>query len=308
MNDRSVEKPIRRVRSWYRRRLRIRRALLGVGMLLLLAGVCWQSVARRFALPTLHTSNFLRESFWTRGDIRNNLALMSHARAVRASRQVQGTYPYSVIPGGVRDVADLQEHAARDYVVRRHFAGFDYRRARLIRSGKAREVYLSYRLRDRIFWTRKKVRLLQAELLLTDGNITARARCGNQVSETPKSEVSEEEPAEDVLDQPVAEIEPIGPALPFHFPNVRPNLPGADAVAPSGPQLFAGGFSFPYVDFGVPIPHLCKPGENKKHCRPRHKPPPVPEPATVLLISSGLAAICWRHRRAGRTTAAQAAL
>jgi hypothetical protein len=158
---------------------------------------------------------------------------MSHTRVARVSRQVQGTYPYSVIPGGVRDVADLQEHAARDYVVRRHFARFDYRHARLIRSDKARQVYLSYRLRDRIFWTRKKVRLLQAELLLTDGNITARARCGNQISETPKAEVSEEEPAEEVLDQPVADIEPIGPALPFRFPNVRPNIPGADAVPPA---------------------------------------------------------------------------
>jgi hypothetical protein len=275
-------------------------------LLLVLAAVCWQSLARRFALPTLHTSNFLPESFWTRGDIRNNLTLMSHARAARASRRGQGTYPYSVIPGGVRDGADLEEHAARDFVVRRHFAGFDYRRARLVRSEKAREVYLSYRLRDRIFWTRKKVRLLQAELLLTDGKITARARCGNQVSETPKPEVSDEEPAEEVLDRPVAEIEPIGPALPFRFPNVRPNLPGADALPPSGPQLFAGGFSFPYVDFGVPVPHLCKPGEadDKRHCHHHHKPPPVPEPATIVLISSGLAAICIRHRWAGRKTAA----
>lgn len=295
------------MRSWYRRRLRIRRTLLTAGMLLLLAAACWQSVADRFALPTLHASNFLPESFWTRGDIRNNLTLMSHARAVRASRQVQGTYPYSVIPGGVRDVADLQEHAARDYVVRRHFAGFDYRRARLVRSDKAREVYLSYRLRDRIFWTRKKVRLLQAELLLTDGKITARARCGNQVSGTPKPEVSEEEPAEEVLDQPVADIEPIGPSLPFRFASVHPNLPGADAIPPAGPQLFAGGFHFPYVDFGVPIPHgLCQVGDEdkKKRCRHHHKPPAVPEPATVVLISSGLAAICWRHRRAGRKSAA----
>ena len=103
------------------------------------------------------------------------------ADALKVPTSKHPVYPYSVIPGGVRDVADLQEHAARDYVVRRHFARFDYRHARLVRSDKARQVYLSYRLRDRIFWTRKKVRLLQAELLLTDGKITARARCGNQI-------------------------------------------------------------------------------------------------------------------------------
>lgn len=293
------------MRSWYRRRRRIRQALVTTGMLLLLAAVCWQSVARRFSLPTLHASNFLPESFWTRGDIRTNLALMSHARVVHVARPGQATYPYSVIPGGVRDVADLQEQAARDYVVRRHFAGFNYRRARLVRSGKIREAYLSYRVRDRVFWTRRKVRLLSAELLLTDGVITARARCGNQLSETPKSEVSEEEPAADVLDQPVAEIAAIGPVLPFHFPGVHPNLPGADAIPPTGPQLFTARFSFPYANFGDSIPHLCKPGEEDKdkRCRHHHKPPSVPEPATLLLMTSGLVAIGWRRYRVGRTSA-----
>ena len=318
LNDHSDGKPVRRMRTRYRRRLRIQRALLIAAMLFLLAAVSWQSIARRFALPTLHASTFLPESFWTRGNIRNDLTLMAHTRVARVARQMQGTYPYSVIPGGVRDVADLQEHAARDYVVRRHFARFDYRHARLVRSDKARQVYLSYRLRDRIFWTRKKVRLLQAELLLTDGTITARARCGNQISETPKSEVSEEEPAEEVLDQPVAEIEPIGPALPFRFPHVRPNLPSADAIPPSGPQLFAGGFHFP-VDFGIAIPRgVCESAaqeqfeqahgivddeKKEKRCREHHKPPAVPEPATIVLISSGLAAIGWRHRRAKRKPA-----
>jgi hypothetical protein len=295
------------MRSWYRRRLRIQRALLTTAMLLLLAASCWQSVARRWSLPTLHASSFLPESFWTRGNVRNNLALMAHARTVGFSSGDQKTYPYSVIPGGVRDVADLHEHAARDYVVRRHFGGFDYRRARLVRSDKAREVYLSYRIRDRVFWTRRKVRLLPAELLLTDGNITARARCGNQLSDTAKPEVSDEEPAADVLDQPVGEIAALGPVLPFHLPAVHPTLPGIDADPPAGPRLFAGGFSFPYVDFGgTPVPHLCKPGEEEKgkRCHPHHKPPAVPEPETLLLITSGLAAVGWRHRRAGRTPGA----
>jgi len=306
LNDRGAGKPVRRIRSWYRRRLRIQRALLTTSMLLLVAAACWQSAARRWSVPTLHASNFLPESFWTRGNVRNNLALMAHAHTVRVSSAGQQTYPYSVIPGGVRDVPDLQEHAARDYVVRRHFAGFNYRRARLIRSDKAREVYLSYRIRDHVFWTRRKVQLLPAELLLTDGTITARARCGNQLSENPKPEVSDEEPAADVLDQPVAEIVALGPVLPFHFPTVHPSLPGIDANPPTAPKLFAGGFSFPYVDFGgTRVPHLCKPGEEEKdkRCRHHHKPPAVPEPATLLLIVSGLAAIGWRFRREGRMLA-----
>lgn len=300
----------RRRRSWYRRRLRNRRIVLAATMLLLLVAVCWQRAARFLSLPTLHTSSILPESFWTRGDIHRNLPLMSHARLPRVVHLDQSTYPYSVIPGGVRDAVELREIAARDYVVRRHFAGFDFNRARLVRSDKAREVYLSYRIRDRVFWTRKKVRLLAAELLLTDGKITARTRCGNQVSETPKGEVSDEEPETDLLDQPVTEIEPIGPSLPFRFAGPRPDLPGTDVAPPRGPELFYARYYFPYVEFGVPIPRgVCKPGDDhgdpdhRKRCK-HHKPPVVPEPASVLLVCTGLALVTWRYVRSNRSQVA----
>ena len=295
----------RRRRSWYRRRLRIRRTLLTAGMVLMLVVVSWQSVARHLSLPMFHASTFFPESFWTRGDVHRKLALMPQAHIVHVDRG-QAAYPYSVIPGGVRDVADLQEHAARDYVVRRHFKHFNYRNARMTRAQRAREVYLSYRLRDHVFWTRKRVRLLEAELLITDGQITARARCGNQISETPQPEVSDEEPDLDVLDQPVAEIAALGPVLPFRFPSVHPNLPGIDANPPGSPKLFAGGFNFPFVNYGIPAPRLCKPGEEEtdKHCRHKRRPPPAPEPATWLLLASGLAAVSWQYRRAGRKFAA----
>jgi PEP-CTERM motif len=321
LNANSNGRVVRKRRSWYRRRLRIQRTLIATSMLLLLAAVCWRSAARHFGLPAVHPSQILPDSFWARGDIRNKLSLMAVRTVARhASSQSRGTYPYSVIPGGVRDAADLREIAARDYVVARHFARFEYIRARLVRAREAREVYLSYRLRDRIFWTRKKVHLRPGELLITDGKITARTRCGNQVSENPKPEVSDEEPDEEVLDQPVAEIEPIGPSLPFRSALARPSLPGAEPQPPRSPQHFAGGFHFPYVPFGVPPPSgLCETAaqeqwelghgivddeKKEKHCRPRHKHPVVPEPATVLLISSGLVGIYWRYRRAGRAPAA----
>ena len=294
------------MRTWYRRRRRNRRFFVTTAMTLLLGAVCWQSLARQWSLPTLHASKFLPESFWTRGDVRSKLALMSHARTRYVSHPGRAAYPYSVIPGGVRDVTDLQDRVARDYIVRRHFARFNFARARMVRNRQAREVYLSYRLRDRVYWTRKKVRLLEAEMLVTDGAITARARCGNQISETPQAEVSDEEPAEDVLDQPVSEIAALGSPLPIRFPSVHPNLPGADAIAPGGPQLFAGGFHFPFVDFSVPVPHLCKAGEdlNDKKCKKHRQHPPAPEPATWLLLVSGLAAVGWQYRRSRRQSAA----
>ena len=299
MSDPVVGQHIRRRRSWYRRRLRIQKTLAISVMLLLLGAATWQNVARHLALPRLHPSKMFSDSFWGRGDVRHKLALAAGRTAARKWLQSRPTYPYSVIPGGVHDVNELRELAARDYVVRRHYARFNYDRASLVRAGEGRLVYMSYRRGDAIFWTRKKVHLHPDELLLTDGEITARARCGNQVSEMPKSEVSEEEPEEDVLDQPVAEIE--SRALPFRSSLTRPSLPGTNPLPPSGPQLFAGGFIFPYAPIGVgPSGHLpCSTPEeqNEKKCKGKHHPPPVPEPTTLLLISSGLAGIYWRYRR-----------
>jgi len=209
-----------------------------------------------------------------------------------------------VVPGGVKDLRDLREAAARDSVIRRHYARFDYDHAQLLRASEAREVYLSYRIRDTVFWTRKKVRLHVGELLLTDGKITARAHCGNQISDTAKPEVSQEEPEEDVLDQPVAVME--APSLP-----IRPMLLSADLPAgqPMEPKLFAGGgFIFPYVPVGLPITGPRCPIDDTVvdgHCQPkRHKRPVVPEPSTMVLIASGLALIAWRYRRTARPIAA----
>ena len=307
MNDQVGGKPVRRRRSWYRRRLRIQRNLIMVVMLALLTGVCWRSAARFFAAGPWRASQSLPESSWTRGDVPANLSSLAarESGSAQPPTQKRGVYPYSVVPGGVHDADDLRRAAERDAVVWRHYARFQYEHARLMRATEAREVYLSYRLRNRIFWTRKKIHLHGGELLLTDGEITARTRCGNQISETPKPDVSEEEPAEDVFDKPVAELVPIALAFPLRSSLLPPSLPGANPVSPQGPQLFTGGFLFPYIPYGMPLPsRLCKTPdqEGEKPCIPqRHKPPVVPEPSTLVLISSGLAAVYWRYRKTGRS-------
>jgi PEP-CTERM motif len=299
LNDGMNGRTVRRRRSWYRRRLRIQRTLVAVVACTLIAGAMWHSAARHLSLPTWHASQILPASFWSRQSVRKDLALMA-ARSAHPARflgRVPGVYPYSVVPGGVKDPDDLRNAAARDYVVRRHYAHFDYSHARLVHATEARAVYLSYRIRDTVFWTRRKIRLHPGELLLTDGKITARARCGNQISDTAKPEVSNEEPEEDVLDRPVAQIEP-GPSFP-----VRPLLASADLPGgePTPPQLFANNFFFPYIQPGMPIPpRLCSVNDgDSKHCPPkrRHKPPVVPEPSTMVLIASGLALVVWRYRR-----------
>ena len=305
MNASENGRGARRRRSWYRRRLRLQRTLLAVVVGTLLAGVCWQNAARLFSLPSWHASQVLPPSFWVRADIHKDLAFAA-ARSVKAAKflaPIPAVYPYSVVPGGVKSPGQLRQVAARDYVVRRHYAGFDYNRAHLVRATTAREVYLSYRIRDTVYWTRKKVRLHVGELLLTDGKITARTRCGNQVSNAAKPEVSDQEPAQDILDQPVVDIDS-APGLPMR-PMRASDLPAGEPIPP---KLFAGGFFFPYVPANVPLPTggRCPAGEEDVHghCRPKHhKPPQVPEPSTMLLIGSGLALITWRYRGIARPAA-----
>lgn len=303
LGDTATGKRVRRRRSWYRRRLRRQRTLIAVVVGTVFAAACWQNVSSYLSSPSAFGAQALPGSLSTQANLRKNHGLVKteSPRLARLLVRIPGVYPYSVVPGGVKNSNDLRMAAQRDAAVRRHYSHFDFSNARLIRNTEAREVYLSYRIRDTVFWTKKKVRLLPGELLLTDGKITARAHCGNQISDTAKPEVSDEEPSEDVLDQPVA-IEPTAA-----FP-ARPALAPADlpTAAPTPPQLFGGGgFVFPYVSFAGPYPASnCPAGEidTNKHCH-KHKPPISPEPSTMILLGSGLALIFWRYRRTRLATA-----
>jgi hypothetical protein len=188
----------------------------------------------------------------------------------------------------------LREAAARDRAIARLYAHFDFEHARLERIRAAREVYVSYRIRDSIFWTHKKIRLPAGEMLLTDGKIAARAKCGNQISDEAKPDVSDEEPDRDVMDQPVA-LEPLGPPLPMRPALAMPELPVGQPMAEAGP----GGFSFPApISAGRYIVCVKKNGTIDKNCG-GPKGPPTPEPGTIVLMGSGLALIGWRYRVRG---------
>jgi len=302
-NEAGKGKRLRRRRSWYRRRLRRRRIAIAVVFATVLAGACWQSAARLFSPHFTFGFPIVPEAAWQRGNVHKNLAWAA-AQSAKPKRAlaIPSVYPYSVVPGGVRNAGELRDAAARDSVVRRHFSGFDFNRAQLIRASEAREVYLSYRIRDTVFWTRKKIRLHVGELLLSDGKITARAHCGNQISDTAKPEVSEEEPKEDVLEQPVAVL-----ASPL-FP-LRPMLSGPElpAGSPMPPKFFGNGFVFPLIPLGAPLAGggHCEIDENgdcslkhHHHKHPHH--PIVPEPSTTVLALSGLGLIFWSYRRVAR--------
>src|ERR1700676_2101889 len=77
LNDTATRKTVRRRRSWYRRRLRVQRTMAALVVGTVIVGACWQNAARYFSLPSLHSSQVLPESFWTRGNVRKDLAFMA---------------------------------------------------------------------------------------------------------------------------------------------------------------------------------------------------------------------------------------
>jgi hypothetical protein len=224
-------------------------------------------------------------------------------------------YPYSVVAGGIENARELKWIAEHDPVVAAHYAGFDYDRAREVQLVLARSVYVSYRIGNRVYWTRRRVKLHKGEKLITDGKMTARARCANRVEELPQKVMSSSEP-------PVAKFEePVGPSqgtavqsppVPFESALLtRPGAPGAEPTAPltlynpiSGggwtplfPPPISGGSACPPAKKGDKEANAVS-GDKKKG-GPCSGPPPesVPEPASWLLMASGIAGIYWSARR-----------
>lgn len=248
------------------------------------------------------------------------------ASRIPVPRQVRiHHYPvfnYSVVRGGVHSVEELQQAITHDHAVAEHYARFQLERAQLVRLNKPALVYLSYRMSGKIFWTREPHRLNAGEELITDGTISARTKCANQVSARKQLAVSPEEPPAAALEE--VEPPPLLPPAQTNFPVLYKEAlltPGPSPSPWTGPAL---GPLFPM--FGPPVPTgigvrpykpICEsdwednhetklglPDDGSKEidCRPKHRPPSaVPEPGTWLMMGSGvllLGVACWRRRLA----------
>jgi len=109
-------------------------------------------------------------------------------------------YNYSVIPGGARDAQELAHAIATDSVVADHYRDVDPSTMRPERVAADRMAYVSYRKNDRVFWTKRKVRIYEGETILTNGETEIRGRCGNGISMAPLLPTSDEEPVETQFD------------------------------------------------------------------------------------------------------------
>ena len=320
-----VVRSTRRGRSNRSRRRKRVRIILFLLFFLAIASFALLRVTARHA----SSSDFGLSPEWSHGDASANLAGLAAQSSLGAVPQTaRAVYPYSVVPGGVQSAAELKHAGDHDPVVARHYTGFDYKNARVIEVREPRLVYVSYRLHDRIYWTSKQIRLHRGEKLISDGVITARTRCGNRVSETAQKAVAPEEPPAEKFDQPFFADGGSATQAPFPgtFESALKSAPTFDGGGSIGPPITtsylfgpSGGTGYPPI-FPPPLPggDACRPREPQRIERgsggpedktvhdcpksphpggPPTPPPPVPEPSTILLFSTGAAALYLRYRK-----------
>jgi PEP-CTERM motif-containing protein len=222
-------------------------------------------------------------------------------------------YPNSVIRGGVRTAEEFKAALLKDSIVAAHFSDFSGPKSRIVELKADKAAYVSYRINDKVYWTKKRVRLIKGEKLLTDGANYARARCGNRISEVSQAPTSAVEPAHAFLDTPIP-TEDKDPLLLGAMPKPAGVLPdqldpsalGFAPVAGTGsrppgfliPGVIGGGAVAARVlnsggrDLDIPFaPPVVGSGSNPLPSAD------VPEPSTLLFLVSGLGcAIAFRRR------------
>ena len=215
------------------------------------------------------------------------------------SQSGRSVYPYSVVPGGVTNANELKAAMRQDPLIAAHYADFRTRSSHPIRLATPRQVYVSYRFGDRIYWTRKKVMLHAGEMLLTDGIHLARTRCGNRVSEVPTEPVSPSEPPVEVFNKPSVPNLPALNLEPLLGAPVWPDTPPPFQITLNQPPQPGGG---PFIPL-IPIFPCCggsggpAPSSNPSPSPPPQPGPPAatPEPASFVLLIIGFGALlCLR--------------
>jgi hypothetical protein len=237
-----------------------------------------------------------------------------------SQRQIESrpVYPYSVVPGGVRDVNELKWAAEHDPVVAAHYAGFDYDHAQVEVLKATLTAYVSYRIGKKIYWMHRPVSLKKGETVITvHGLVRARARCGNRVEEVPQQATSSSEPPATKFEEPTSPstgTAVANPPVPFQSALLnRPALPGLGPAPPL--SLYDPFVNEPWVPISPPpLPGVCGVGKNKNgtvvvvvegpgkkktisECGTGPGGGEVPEPGTWLLVATGLAAMLWMSRQ-----------
>jgi hypothetical protein len=210
-----------------------------------------------------------------------------------ADRDARPVYRYSVIPGGVRTPEELIDAMATDSVVAAHYSGIDKAKVRSAQLTEPMNAHVSYRIGDRVYWTKRKITLQAGEQVLSDGKTLVRARCGNNVSLDPLLPTLDNEPKPEVFDAiapavPANTLVQLDPAHSYFTPSDLKAPPAGSGRAPFG-RSSLGGFPGPPPPGnsgtpgttsspppGDPLPNGVPPGSNPPGDPPGENPPGNP--------------------------------
>jgi hypothetical protein len=203
-----------------------------------------------------------------------------------------------VIPGGVESAAELRNSVTRDPVIAKHYEDFYIERARVVRLSEDRPLYVSYRLGNNVFWSKKRFMLRKGETVITDGEHMARTRCGNRLAEAPTGPVMAVEPEFETAPPEEAQAIAGGPALAG-----APFAPGEIPLTPAPTSVIPPGSGFPGAGIigspGIPIAGGGSPSSPSTPVPPIIPPPPIttPEPETLLMLSAGLTGVLLGRKK-----------
>jgi hypothetical protein len=206
-----------------------------------------------------------------------------------ASQPQRPIFPYSIVPGGVRDARELQSVASHDPVVAQHYSDFRIAAARTIRLEKPLEMYVSYRRNNNVYWTRNRMVIPAGETLISDGENLARVRCGNRLSAIAAKPLSVSEPTKEELNTPNFVPPLMAEFLPGDGGGFFPGAPASALPAlPPGSTTTPGAHTPPAAIF----PPLLPPGVHPNSPNTPAVPPvATPEPGTFTFLFAGIAMI-----------------
>ncbi len=240
---------------------RLRRALKTV-LLIALSGL--PLVALLFGLRNSSSQSLIAEM------ARHGLRAMNGLELTPDYRSGRQVFPYSVVPGGLRNLRDAEVSIDSDPVVALHYRDLHIENLLLRRTATAMDVFVSYRVQNAIYWTSRRIHLAKGELVLVDGKNMIRARCGNRIAfELPPaaSKAPSIEPPPEVFEY----------GLP---PSFSPRVP---LVAPGGAELHLPPAPWPPI-FVAPV--SCCEGY-----LPVNSIAATPEPSTFLLWVAGISVV-----------------
>ena len=200
-------------------------------------------------------------------------------------------FPYSVVPGGVRDARELQNAADADSVVARHYSDFRISQAKTIQLNRPVAMYVSYRRNNQVYWTKNRMVIPAGETLISDGENLARVRCANRLSPVAAKPVAASEPTMEELSEPAFVPPLLAQMLPGEGSEILPGTPGV--AVPAAVPLLAPDPNPASNKKNTPpvLPPILGPGVPPFVPNVPPPPPPVstPEPGSFWLLATSTA-------------------